>query len=168
MFGWPMRHARSNETPLDDWLIDRFEFVISAPGTLIIRPKVSTLDRAGLQQVCERILETEGLCLSRIQFDFSMVTELSGSWSIHFGLLIRLSREIAPRVSVTGLRGQAASAAWVYRHSPDMRALLDEPHMDTAPEFAAAGITEYRAASRPITVAMPNGRPGDCDDRNGL
>ncbi len=138
MFEWPMRQARSKETQLDDWLIDRFEFVIQAPDTLVIRPKVSTLDRAGLQQVCERILETEGLRLSRIQFDFSKVTELSGSWSIHFGLLIRLSREVAPRVSVTGLRGQPASAAWVYRHSPDMRVLLEEPQMDTAPEFAVA------------------------------
>ncbi len=153
MFAWSMRQARSKEIQLDDWLIDRFEFVIQAPGTLIIRPKVSTLDRAELQKVCERILETGGLRLSRILFDFSKVTELSGSWSIHFGLLIRLSREVAPRVSVTGLRGQPASAAWVYRHSPDMRVLLDEPHMDPAPEFAAAGITEYRPASRPITVA---------------
>ncbi len=111
MFAWPMRQARSKETQLDDWLIDRFEFVIKAPGMLVIRPKVSTLDRAGLQQVCKRILESDVLRLSRILFDFSMVTELSGSWSIHFGLLIRLSREVAPRVSVTGLRGQAASAA---------------------------------------------------------
>ena len=135
MLAWLMRHARSKETQLDNWLIDRFEFVIE---TLTIRPKVGTLDRAALQQVCERILETEGLRLSRIQFDFSMVTELSGSWSIHFGLLIRLSREIAPRVSVTGLRGQPASAAWVYRHSADMRMLLEEPQMDPALEFAAA------------------------------
>ena len=142
MFAWPMRQARSNETQFNDWLIDRFEFVVEAAGTLVIRPKVSTLDRAGLQQVCQRILETKGLCLSRIQFDFSNVTEFSGSWSIHFGLLIRLSREVAPRVSVTGLRGQPASAAWVYRHSPDMRLLLDEPHMDTTPEFTAGGITE--------------------------
>ncbi len=155
MFEWPMRHARIKETQLDDWLIDRFEFVVQAAGTLIIRPKVSTLDRAGLQQVCKRILETKGLRLSRIQFDFSMVMELSGSWSIHFGLLIRLSREVAPRVSVTGLRGQPASAAWVYRHSPDMRVLLDEPHMDTAPEFAGAGTTEDGPASWPITVAIP-------------
>ena len=138
MFAWPMRQARSKETQLDDWLIDRFEFVIQPPGTLVIRPKVSTLDRAGLQQVCERILETGGLRLSRIQFDFSKVTELSESWSIHFGLLIRLSREVAPRVSVTGLRGLPASAAWVYRRSPDMQVLLDEPHMDTAPESAVA------------------------------
>ena len=142
MFGWPMRHARSKETQLDDWLIDRFEFVIEASGTLVIRPKVSTLDRTDLQRVCKRILEIDGLRLSRILFDFSMVTELSGSWSIHFGLLIRLSKEVAPRVSVIGLRGQPASAAWVYRHSPDMRMLLDEPRMNTAPEFAAAGITE--------------------------
>ncbi len=142
MFAWPMRQARSKETQLDDWLIDRFEFVIQPPGTLVIRPKVSTLDRAGLQQVCKRILETHGLRLSRIQFDFSKVTELSGSWSIHFGLLIRLSREVAPRVSVTGLRGQPASAAWIYRHSPAMRVLLDEPRTDTTPEFASAGITE--------------------------
>ncbi len=127
MFGWSMRQARSKENQLDDWLIDRFEFVIRAPATLIIRPKVSTLDRAGLQQVCKRLLKTEGLRLSRIQFDFSMVTELSGSWSILFGLLIRLSREVAPRVSLTGLRGQPASAAWVYRHSRDMRVLLAEP-----------------------------------------
>ena len=138
MLAWLMRHARSKETQLDNWLIDRFEFVIETPGTLTIRPKVGTLDRAALQQVCERILETEGLRLSRIQFDVSMVTELSGSWSIHFGLLIRLSREIAPRVSVTGLRGQPASAAWVYRHSADMRMLLEEPQMDPALEFAAA------------------------------
>lgn len=142
MFAWSMRHARSKETQLDDWLIDRFEFVIQAPATLVIRPKVSTLDRAGLQQVCEQILETEGLRLSRIQFDFSMVAELSGSWSIHFGLLIRLAREIAPRVSVTGLRGQPASAAWLYRHSPDMQGLLDEPHLNTAADFAAVGATE--------------------------
>ena len=144
MFEWSMRQARSKEAQPDDWLIDRFEFVVEAAGTLVIRPKVSTLDRAELQQVCERILETEGLRLSRIQFDFSMVTELSGSWSIHFGLLIRLSREVAPRVSVTGLRGQPASAAWVYRHSPDMRRLLEQPHVDTTPECAAAGITEDR------------------------
>ena len=132
MFEWPMRQARSKETQLDDWLIDRFEFVVEAAGTLVIRPKVSTLDRTELQRVCKRILETEGLRLSRILFDFSMVTELSGSWSIHFGLLIRLSREVAPRVSVTGLRGQPASAAWVYRHSPDMRGLLDEQHMQSS------------------------------------
>lgn len=138
MIAWPMRHVRTKETQRDDWLIDRFEFVIEAPATLIIRPKLSTLDRAGLQQVCQRILETEELSLSRIQFDFSMVTELAGSWSIHFGLLIWLSREVAPRVSVTGLRGQPAAAAWVYRHSPDMRMLLNEPHMNTAPESAAA------------------------------
>ncbi len=142
MFEWPMRHARGKETQLDDWLIDRFEFVIQAPGTLIIRPKVSRLDGVGLRQVCKRILETEGLRLSRIRFDFAMVTEFSGSWSIHFGLLIQLSREVAPRVSVTGLRGQPASAAWVYRRSPAMRRLLEEPHMDVAPEFAATGITE--------------------------
>ena len=144
MIAWPMRHARSNETQCDDWLIDRFEFVVQAEGTLVIRPKVSTLDRTELQRVCQRILETDGLRLSRILFDFSMVTELSGSWSIHFGLLIRLSREIAACVSVTGLRGQPASAAWVYRHSPDMRVLLDEPRSDTAREFAAAGITVDR------------------------
>ena len=136
MFAWSMRQARRKETQLDDWLIDRFEFVIQAPGTLIIRPKVSRLDGVGLQQVCKRILETEGLRLSRIQFDFSMVTELSGSWSIHFGLLIRLSREVAQCVSVIGLCGQPASAAWVYRHSPDMRVLVEEPHMDTTPEHA--------------------------------
>ena len=129
MLAWPVRKARSDETQLDDWLIDRFEFVVQTAGTLVIRPKVSILDRAELQQVCERILETEGLRLSRILFDFSMVTELSGSWSIHFGLLIQLSREVAQRVSVTGLRGQPASAAWVYRHSPDMQVLLDEPHV---------------------------------------
>ncbi len=136
MFGWSMRQARSKEHELDDWLIDRFEFAIQAAGTLVIRPKASTLDSVGLQQVCKRLLKTEGLRLSRIQFDFSMVTELSGSWSILFGLLIRLSREVAPRVSLTGLRGQPASAAWVYRHSPDMRVLLDEPHKNTAPEYA--------------------------------
>ena len=147
MLAWPMRHVRSKDTQLDDWLIDRFEFVMETPGTLTIRPTVSTLDRAGLQQVCQRILEAEGLRLSRILFDFSMVTELSGSWSIHFGLLIRLSREVAPRVSVIGLRGQPASAAWVYRHSPDMRVLLDEPRMNTAPEFAEAGMTEDRRES---------------------
>ena len=127
MFGWSMRQARSKEHQFDDWLIDRFEFAIQAAGTLVIRPKASTLDSVGLQQVCKRFLETEGLRLSRIQFDFSMVTELSGSWSILFGLLIRLSREVAPRVSLTGLRGQPASAAWVYRHSQDMRVLLAEP-----------------------------------------
>ena len=160
MFARSMRQARSKETRLDDWLIDRFEFVIQPPGTLIIRPKVSRLDRVGLQQVCQRILETEGLRLSRIEFDFSMVTEFSGSWSIHFALLIRLSRAVAPRVSVTGLRGQPASAAWVYRRSPAMRVLLEEPHMDTAPEFAAAGITKDRRESRPIAVAMSHKRPG--------
>ncbi len=127
MFGWSMRQARSKENQLDDWLIERFEFAIQAAGTLVIRPKAGTLDSIGLQQVCKRLLNTEGLRLSRIQFDFSMVTELSGSWSILFGLLIRLSREVAPRVSLTGLRGQPASAAWVYRHSQDMRALLAEP-----------------------------------------
>lgn len=142
MFEWPMRHARIKETQPDDWLIDRFEFVIKAPGILVIRPKVSTLDRAELQQVCKRILESDVLRLSGILFDFSMVTELSGSWSIHFGLLIRLAREIAPRVSVTGLRGQPASAAWLYRHSPDMQGLLNEPHLDTAADFAAVGATE--------------------------
>ncbi len=126
MFGWSMRHGKSKENQLDDWRIDRFEFAIRA-GTLVIRPKASTLDSVGLQQVCKRLLKTEGLRLSRIQFDFSMVTELSGSWSILFGLLIRLSREVAPRVSLTGLRGQPASAAWVYRHSQDMRVLLAEP-----------------------------------------
>ena len=136
MLAWPMRPARSKETQLDDWLIDRFEFVVQTAGTLVIRPKVSTLDHTELQRVCKRILETKGLRLSRILFDFSMVTELSGSWSIHFGLLIRLSREVAPHVSVTGLRGQPASAAWVYRHSPDMQVLLDEPHKNTAPEYA--------------------------------
>ncbi len=147
MFAWPMRRARSKDTQRDDWLIDRFEFVMEAPGTLIIRPKGSTLDRAGLQQVCQRILETKGLHLSRIQFDFSMVTEFSGPWSIHFGLLIRLSRAVAPRVSVTGLRGQPASAAWVYRRSPAMRALLDEPRTNTAPESAAVRTTEERESS---------------------
>ncbi len=163
MFGWPMRHARSKETQLDDWLIDRFEFVVQAAGTLVIRPKASTLDLTELQQVCKRILEIDGLRLSRILFDFSMVTELSGSWSIHFGLLIRLSREIAACVSVIGLRGQPASAAWVYRHSPDMRVLLEEPHMDTAPEFAAAGITEDRRESwRAQRCSVESG--GSCSD----
>ncbi len=138
MLAWPMRQAKRVEPRLDDWLIDRFEFVVQEAGTLVIRPKGSTLGRAGLQQVCERILETKGLRLSRILFDFSMVTEFSGSWSVHFGLLIRLSREVAPRVSVTGLRGQPASAAWIYRHSPDMRMLLEEPQMDPVLEFAAA------------------------------
>lgn len=127
MFGWSMRQTRSKEHQLDDWLIDRFEFAIQAAGTLVIRPQAGTLDSVGLQQVCERLLKAEGLRLSRIQFDFSKVTELSGSWSILFGLLIRLSREVAPRVSLTGLRGQPASAAWVYRHSRDMRVLLAEP-----------------------------------------
>ena len=127
MVGWSMRQTRSKEHQLDDWLIDRFEFAIQAAGTLVIRPQAGTLDSVGLQQVCERLLKAEGLRLSRIQFDFSMVTELSGSWSILFGLLIRLSREVAPRVSLTGLRGQPASAAWVYRHSRDMRVLLAEP-----------------------------------------
>ena len=165
MFAWSMRHARSKETQLDDWLIDRFEFVIQAPATLVIRPKVSTLDRAELQQVCKWILESDVLRLSGILFDFSMVTELSGSWSIHFGLLIRLAREIAPRVSVTGLRGQPASAAWVYRHSPDMRVLLEEPHMDTAPECAAAGITEDRRESwRAQPYSVESG--GSCTDPN--
>ncbi len=132
MFARSMTQARSKETQLDDWLIDRFEFVIQAPDTLVIRPKVSTLDRSGLEQVCRRLLQTKELRLARIEFDFSMVTELSGSWSIHFGLLIRLSKEVAPRVSVTGLRGQPASAAWVYRHSPDMRGLLDEQDMQSS------------------------------------
>ncbi len=138
MFGWPMRHAGSKETQLDDGLIDHFEFVIQPPGTLVIRPKDGRLDHRGLEQVCGRLLETKELHLARIQFDFSMVTEFSGSWSIHFGLLIRLSREVAPRVIVTGLRGQPASVAWVYRHSPDMRLLLDEPLRGTALEFEAA------------------------------
>ena len=102
------------------------------------------MDLTELQQVCKRILETDGLRLSRILFDFSKVTELSGPWSIHFGLLIRLSREIAACVSVIGLRGQPASAAWVYRHSPDMRVLLNQPHRGTPREFAAAEITEHR------------------------
>ena len=127
MFGWSMRQARSEEHQLDDWLIDRFEFAIQTAGTLVVRPKAGALDSVGLQRVCKRLLKAEGLRLSSIQFDFSMVTELSGSWSILFGLLIRLSREVAPRVSLTGLRGQPASAAWVYRHSQDMRALLAEP-----------------------------------------
>ncbi len=138
MFGWPMRRTELKETYVDDGLIDGFEFVIHAPGTLIIRPKAGCLDRSGLEAVCSRLLEAEGLRLSKIQFDFSSVTEFSGSWSIHFGLLIRLAREVTPSVSVTGLRGQPASAAWVYRHSPDIRLLLAEPLMDTAPEVAAA------------------------------
>ena len=141
------RQVRRKETRLDAWLIDRFEFVVKSPGTLIIRPKVSRLDCCGLQQVCERVRGAGELSLSEIQFDFSNVTELTGLWSVHFGLLIRLSREVAPRVSVTGLRGQPASAAWVYRHSPDLQVLLDEPRTDTAPEFAAAGITEDGRAS---------------------
>ncbi len=128
MFARSMRQAKSKETQLDDWLIDRFEFVIQPPGTLIIRPKVSRLDRVGLQQVCQRLLETEGLRLSRIQFDFSMVTEFSGSWSIHFGLLIRLSREVTPRVSVTELRGLVHS-----HDSPLAGCHLNRTEYTTAP-----------------------------------
>lgn len=69
MFGWSRRQARSVEYQHDDWQIDRFEFTIQEAGTLVIRPKAGTLDSVGLQQVCKRLLNTEGLRLSRIQYE---------------------------------------------------------------------------------------------------
>lgn len=59
-----------------------------------------------------------------VVFDFARVRELTGAWGLHFAVLIDLARRSGIRIVATGLCGQPAGVAWVYRRCPEVRALF--------------------------------------------
>lgn len=77
-----------------------------------------------LQLIMESLLDRPDIASSLILFDFSAVCELAGLWSVHLALLINLSNRVGCKVRVTGLHGQPLDVAWLYRNSPEVRALL--------------------------------------------
>jgi len=60
-----------------------------------------------------------------VVLDFTDVEELSGTWTVHFALIVHLARQLGYRVCLYGLHGQPANVAWLYRSAPEIRQLLD-------------------------------------------
>lgn len=94
------------------------------PGELRVVLPAGALEAADLQVIVERLTDRSEPAASVIVFDFSAVDELAGPWSAHLALLIHLSKRLGCEVRATGLHGQPADVVWLYRNSPEVRALL--------------------------------------------
>jgi len=101
------------------------EFVADADGALVIRFRRAVLTCADVQAVVSRVHRSGRPSYGRIHFDFSGVAELVGPWGVHFAVLARLAQTVPGRVQVSGLHGQPAALAWLFRRSPEVRALLE-------------------------------------------
>jgi len=108
-----------------DWsLIEGCEFIADARGTLIVRPMAPHLHSQHFQTLVVCLGQADLRAFRIVQFDFSRVQELVGPWGVHFATLIKLAREVQSRVTVSGLSGQPAALAWLFRVSPEVRSLL--------------------------------------------
>ena len=97
---------------------------------LVIRLKERHLRWTSLDEAVNYIIDNGLREYSVIRFDFSRVTELVGPWGIHFAILIRLEHLIGVPVTVSGLTGQPADMARLFRSSPKVRALLSRQESD--------------------------------------
>ena len=125
-------------------LLENAELIGNANGTLTIRPRFARLEVRDLQHVVDRLQEAGCDAVDLIRFDLSRVKELVGPWGTHFAMLIKLGQGVRGKVRMTGLQGQPASMAWVFRHSREVRALLggteakrERPTKSVAPRRAA-------------------------------
>ncbi|MFQ5491487.1 MAG: hypothetical protein ACE5GE_12265 [Phycisphaerae bacterium] len=94
------------------------------PSELVVRLKERHLRWTSLEEVVNYIRDNELRGYCRIRFDFSRVNELIGPWGVHFAILIRLEHQAGVPVMVSGLTGQPADLARLFRSSPHVRALL--------------------------------------------
>ena len=127
-----LRHLTGTGDTTQDRLTEQFELVADVGGTLTVSPQRRRLGITELHDLAERMLESGGAAFSRISFDFSRVDELVGPWGGHFAVLIRLARRLGGTVSMTGLHRQPAAVAWLFRHSPEIGALLALPALPDA------------------------------------
>lgn len=100
------------------------EIFAESPGQLIARPAAGSLDVASLQRLLQQLGELKLPDVTCIRLDLSRVRELAGPWGVHFAVLIWASREMKLPIGLSGLRGQPAALAWLFRGSPGVRGLL--------------------------------------------
>ena len=124
--------------------IERWEIIAGTGGTLTIRPLRPRLYACELDGVLERMRETGVLSAARVCFDLSNVAELVGPWGVHFALLVRFAAESGVAVAVTGLQSQPAALAWIFRASPEVRAMISSNTQNSGQVFAAG--SEHLAA----------------------
>ncbi len=103
---------------------EKVELATRACGTLIIRPVTASLDVEDFRMVIRQVRDANSRSFSRIEFDFSRVQELVGPWGVHFAMLLQLAEQLNLPVFLSGLHGQPAALAWIFRNSPEVRALL--------------------------------------------
>ncbi len=122
-----LKHLTGAGDAAQDRLTEQFELVADVGGTLTVNPRRGRLGITELHDLAERLLESGGAVFRWICFDFSHVDELVGPWGGHFAVLIRLDRGLGGKVSMSGLHHQPAAVAWLFRHSPEIGALLSVP-----------------------------------------
>ena len=114
-------------------LIPRSHLDVASLGSTSLRVDVATLfvtfheQRLPWQSVVDmtrRIYRMDVSHLQEIRFDFAHIEELISPWVVHFAAIIFLARKIHPRVRITNLRNQPAAAAWLFRASPKVEALM--------------------------------------------
>jgi len=121
----------SSEQADPEWaLTSAFELVTQTGGTLVIRPGQASLQVEQLQALLHDVLEAEPQAFKRIHFDLSNVQKLAGPWGAHFAMLIQLARMLNLPVSVGGLHRQPAAMVWLFKDSPEVRALLKHNSSD--------------------------------------
>ena len=124
----------------EDNLLERAELIVNANGTLTVRPRSARLGVRDLQQVVDRLQEAGCRSFDLVHFDLSRVEELVGPWGAHFAMLIRLAQGVRGKVRMTGLQGQPASLAWLFRYSREVRALLGGPEAKCKQLTESAGL----------------------------
>ena len=112
-------------------VLERAELIADANGILTVRLRFARLGVRDFQQVVDRLQEAGCEAFDLIRFDLSRVKELVGPWGAHFAMLIRLGRDVRGKIRMTGLHGQAASVAWLFRNSREVCSLLDGPEART-------------------------------------
>jgi hypothetical protein len=111
-------------SPPETALGEKCEVVSREGDTLTVRPLSRSLRSDELQKLLGQVRRTGLGTFGRVHFDFSHVAELVGPWGVHFAMLIQLVRDVPVQVCITGLHGQPAALAWLFRESPELRSLL--------------------------------------------
>ena len=101
----------------------RCAIVRSPGGEVSVRFLDATLSSEGLLTVVRGLERHVRRVADFLSFDFAEVRELSGAWGLHFAILIDFARRSGLRTTVTGLQGQPAAMAWMFRHSLEVQAL---------------------------------------------
>lgn len=93
-----------------------------AGGSLVLKLPGPELTVEGLQGALAVIEPEKKSAPPEVLFDFSGVDELIAPWSLHWAILIRLSRRIC--VHVRGLHGQPFQVARLYRRNTEIQKIV--------------------------------------------